>query len=113
VFEQMTIEQAMAQGRVQAQACADRAERVTTFDIEHAKVFVLGYLASHGPSWGEDIVDAAKATGRHDLTPHDGRAWGVVFKVLVAKNQIRCTRSDGVRRHGHGTAGARQWALVL
>jgi hypothetical protein len=31
---------------------------------------------------------------------------------LARRNRIRCVRSDGIRRHGHGTTGARQWALV-
>ena len=102
-----------AAGEAAAQACIEKAVRITDFDAEHARVFVLGYLATHGPSWGEDIVDAARASGRADLAPHDLRCWGQVFATLVRRSRIKCLRSDGIRRHGNACSGARQWALVL
>ena len=102
-----------AAGEAAARACLEKAVRITDFDAEHARVFVLGYLAANGPSWGEDIVDAARATGRSDLILHDLRAFGQVFATLVRRSRIKCLRSDGIRRHGNACSGARRWALVV
>ena len=77
-----------------------------------AKNFVIGYLRSNGPSWSEAIVEAAGETGYQSLTARDGRAWGAVFSGLSRKGLIRCVRADGIRKHGNGTAGARQWAVA-
>lgn len=108
---QLAIDFARAAGEAAAQACTDKAESLG-FNTEAARAFVLNYLQSYGPSWGEDIVEAAGASGRAELRAHDGRAWGSVFATLAARNRIRCLRADGIRRHGRGTSGARQWALV-
>lgn len=99
------------QGLRAAAACEAKAVRVTSFNTGNAKVFVLGYLAKHGPSWGEAIVDAATDAGRVDLTGHDRRCWGNVFAGLVRESRIVCLRSDGARKHGHATSGARLWGL--
>lgn len=104
---------ARLRGEVAGEACVTKAQRVTQFDTEAARAFVLEYLAVHGASWGEDIVDAAIATGQPALISHDGRAWGPVFAWLSGKSLIRCLRADGIRRHGNGCSGARQWALVV
>lgn len=99
-------------GDTAARACADKAERKTSFSVESACVFVLDFLVKHGHSRGEDIVDAAAKTSRFDLTPHDARAWGQVFATLVRRNKIRCV-GYCERRKGNGTAGGRIWMLVL
>lgn len=111
--EQMDLLGAARQrGEHNASACADKAVRVTEFNVEHACVFVRGVLAEYGRSKGEDIVDRAAATSRRDLTPHDTRAWGQVFATLVRRKQIRCV-GYCERRKGNGTAGGRVWELVL
>lgn len=104
---------ARAKGEAAGEACATKAARVTQFDTDAARAFVLDYLAVHGASWGEDIVDAAVASKQPALISHDGRAWGPVFATLAARNRIRCLRADGIRRHGNGCSGARQWALIV
>lgn len=92
------------------EACTAKAAK-QGFSTDAARAFVLQQLAECGPSWGEDIVDAAEKTGRADLRAHDGRAWGSVFSIL-ARSRIRCIEY-GVRRKGNGTAGARRWALAF
>lgn len=108
-MSQFTIDDAIAAGQVAAQYCADKAESLG-FSTDAARWFVVLWLAENGPSWGEDIVDGAVASGRADLLAHDGRAWGPVFSSL-ARNRIRCVEF-GLRRKGNGTAGARKWSLV-
>jgi hypothetical protein len=107
---QFTIDDAIAAGEAGVQRCADKAESLG-FSTDAARVFVLAWLAEYGPSWGEDIVDAAKATIRTDLSAHSEKAWGAVFSVLSRTHRIRCIEY-GLRRKGHGTAGARRWSLV-
>jgi hypothetical protein len=107
---QMTIDQAIAAGEQAMQACTDKAETLG-FSTDAAKTFVLGWLAEYGPSWGESMVDAAKATGRADLIPHEDRAFGAVFSSLSRQHRIRCVEY-GLRVKGNGTAGARRWSLV-
>lgn len=99
---------ARAIGEEAAQACTDKAERVADFDGEGARTFVLGWLRRHGPMSGEALTDACKA---HGFRPHDDRAFGAVFGVLVRRNEIRCVGSCE-RTKGHGTAGGRVWAVV-
>lgn len=98
-------------GRLAGDACAEKAERSTFFDREVAMAFVVQHLQRHGACWGEDIVQAAIDTGREQLAGHDLRCWGPVFGGLSKSGQIVCLRSDGVRRRGHGTTGAKQWGL--
>ncbi len=109
--DQLTIDQAIEQGATAAQSCTDKAESLG-FSTDAARAFVLNYLQSYGPSWGEDIVDAAGKASRPELIAHDGRAWGSVFSTLARRHRIHCLRADGIRRHGRGTSGARQWGLV-
>lgn len=104
---------ARQRGEDAGQACATKAARVTQFNTDAARAFVLDYLCVHGASWGEDIVDAAVASKKPELTSHDGRAWGPVFSSLANRKQTRCLRADGIRRHGNGCSGARQWALIV
>lgn len=94
-------------GHAAADACTDKAERVSDFDTEAARRFVLWFLGSEGPHTGEDIVDAAALVG---LRPHDTRAFGSVFSGLARDGRIV---RDGfaLRRKGHGTAGATRWRI--
>ena len=109
--EQLSIEDAIAAGHEAAERCADAAEK-RGFSTEAARTFVLRWLAEYGNTAGEDLVEAARKTGRADLIPPDGRAWGAVFLTLQRQHRIRCLRSDLPRKHGHGTSGGRLWALV-
>ncbi len=90
-------------------ACAAKAERVSEFDREGAKKFILGHLRRFGPTSGEDCTDAAK---QHGYRPHDDRAFGAIYSTLVRKNLIR-HHSFCERRKGHGTAGGRVWMAVV
>lgn len=107
---QMTIDQAIAAGEAAMQRCTDKAEELG-FSTDAARAFVLNWLTEYGPTWGEDITDAAHRAGRPDLVAHDDRAWGSVFSSLARRHRIRCVEL-GMRRKGRGTAGARRWALV-
>jgi hypothetical protein len=109
-MRQLDIEDAIAAGQVAAQHCADKAESLG-FSTDAARAFVLHWLTEYGPSWGEDITDAAHASCRADLHAHDDRAWGSVFSSLARRHRIRCVEL-GMRRKGNGTAGARKWSLV-
>lgn len=109
-MSQLTIEDAIAAGQESMQECVEHAEELG-FSTDAAKAFVLNWLAEYGPSWGEDIVDAAEKTHRLDLRVHDARAWGSVFSGLARQHKIR-TVEIGLRRKGKGTAGARRWSLV-
>lgn len=106
---QLSIDDAIAATEQAMHACTAKAASLG-FSTDAAKTFVLRLLAE-GPSWAEDIVDAAVATGRADLIAHDGRAWGSVFSGLARVHRIRCVEL-GMRRKGNGTAGARRWSLV-
>jgi hypothetical protein len=108
--EQLTLEDAIAQGQEAMLACADRAEALG-FSTEAARAFVLRWLAEYGPTPGEVLVEAAEKTGRADLIAHDARAWGGVFCGLSGK-RIQCLRSDLPRKRGHGTSGGKLWALL-
>lgn len=104
----MDLFSAREEGERAAQACVAKAERVTEFDGERAREFVLAHLGAHGAQSGELIVNAAKKAGH---IPHDDRAFGAVFGVLSRRSRIRVVGTCD-RAKGHGTAGARVWALV-
>jgi len=95
-------------GQQQAEKCTAKAEDGNPGFTLRARAFVIEYLTEHGPSAGEDIVEAGTAAG---IKSHDGRAWGSVFARLSGK-QIRCLRSDLPRKKGHGTSGGKQWGLI-
>lgn len=97
-----------AAGEQAARACEARAVRETAFDPQEAGRVILECLRTGGPQTGEQLVDACASAG---ITPHDPRAFGPVIGRLARAGAIR---SIGVaaRRKGHGTAGARVWALT-
>lgn len=96
------------QGEQASQACLGAAER-RGFDTEGARTFLLSWLRRHGPQSGESLV---KAATEHGFRPHDGRAFGAVFKALSARKLITCLRSDLPRERGHGTSGGKLWAAT-
>lgn len=100
---------ARERGERLANACADKAERVSDFDREGASMFVLSWLVRHGPTSGEQLVKQATA---HGYRAHDGRAYGAVFSALRRAGRIRCLRSDLPRENGHGTSGGKLWEAV-
>ena len=106
---QLTITDAIAQG-AQGMALSTAKAQLQGFDTEQARAFVLAHLAKHGPTSGEDLVEAAELTRRPELFALDQRAWGSVFKCLSGKS-IRCLRADLPRKRGRGTSGGRLWAV--
>lgn len=99
---------ARAVGEDLGELCASKAERVTGFDREGARKFILGELVRHGQMTGEALTDSAKAAG---YRPHDDRAFGAVFGALVKRGLIR-TIGYATRVKGHGTGGARIWVAA-
>ncbi len=88
------------------QACLQTAEATTTFDRQAAMNEILAILSSDGREMtGEELVDRCQCVG---LVPHDGRAFGPVFKELSRRGLIE-TVGFALRRKGRGTAGARVW----
>ena len=104
---ELELNPARERGRRAADRCAEKAARVSTFDVDAAQNFIKGWLARYGQQSGEDLVDAAVA---HGHKPHDGRAFGPVFAGLVRAKVIECV-GYCARRRGHGTAGGRIWRL--
>lgn len=93
-------------GRVAADRCTQKAVRLG-FDPDGARKFVRGWLDRHGPTSGEDLVDAMKAHGFH---AHTDKAFGSVFRRALERGLIVCLRSDLPRRRGHSTSGGRLYA---
>ena len=89
------------------QQVAAHAEQHHPGFAERAADFVLRYLASHGPTPGEQITNACKAEG---VRPHDDRAFGSVYMRLARQGRI--VKVGTCRRErGHGTAGGHIWDL--
>jgi hypothetical protein len=103
----MNFEAAREAGRTASEACTARAERAG-LDTDGARRFVVGHLVRHGPTSGEDLVDALKA---HGFRGHDDRAFGSVFSRAIERGLIVCLRSDLPRRRGHGTSGGKLYAV--
>lgn len=104
----LTLDEPRARGDTAAARCLDKAERVSDFDTEGARFYILGYLQKHGQQSGETLTNAAKNAG---FVPHDDRAFGPIYAGLVRKNFIRCV-GYCERQKGNGTAGGRVWGLV-
>lgn len=95
-------------GQEAATACLEKAERTTGFDASAARDAILTILVKAcRPMSGEELVDACQAMG---LVPHDARAFGPVFAVLKRRRLIEAV-GFAARQKGHGTAGARLWAV--
>jgi len=96
-------------GAAHGEACLAKAERVAGFDRESAMHEILAILTLEArPMTGEELVDGCQRRG---LVPHDGRAFGPVFKELSRRGLIE-TVGFAMRRKGRGTAGARVWRVV-
>ena len=104
---ELSLDAPRKRGQRAADRCAEKAVRVSDFDVGAAQNFVKGWLARYGQQSGEDLVDAAVAHGHR---PHDSRAFGSVFKGLVRKGIIECA-GFCLRRKGNATAGGRLWRL--
>jgi hypothetical protein len=91
------------------EACADKAERTTDFNVDAAGEFILRHLKRRGETPGEILTDLAIA---HGHVPHDARAFGQVYRTLARRGLIRCV-GYCERTKGHGTAGGRVWASVV
>jgi hypothetical protein len=77
--------------------------------LERARAFVLSYLATHGPSSGEDITNACKTSGIRPLEGDD-RAFGPVYMALARGSQI-VKAGYCQRKKGHGTSGGNVWRI--
>ena len=76
--------------------------------VDHAKTYVLGYLARHKRASSELLTDACKLAG---IKPAgDDRAFGAVYASLQRDKAIQKVDSCK-RRKGHGSAGGHVWAL--
>lgn len=76
---------------------------------ERARAFVLQFLREKGPHSGEDITDAAKASGI--TPPKDDRQFGPVLMRLSRAGLIE-KNGTGDRRKGHGSSGATVWKIA-
>lgn len=77
--------------------------------VEHAKTYVLGYLAKHKLASSEILTDACKLAG---IKPEkDDRAFGPVYAALQREKAIKRVGSCA-RNKGHGSAGGNVWALM-
>lgn len=97
-----------AHGTIAAEACASAAERRSGFDREKAAEFVLDYLRRQGPTSGESLTNQAVAAGH---SPHDLRAFGVVFAGLKRRGLI-VEHGYCKRARGNGTSGGVVWRAV-
>src|SRR5574337_986779 len=65
---------------------------------------VVGWLARHGATPGEELVRQANL---HGYRPHDLRAFGPVFKRLLKQGDVQVLRSDLPRTRGHSSLGGK------
>lgn len=96
-------------GQEAADRCLAKAERVSNFDSSGAAKFITGWIVRHGPTSGEDLVDAAM---EHGYRGHDMRCYGGVFKRLVGAGALKVIRSDLPRKRGHNTSGGKLYGLA-
>ena len=88
-------------------ACAIRAENARPGFMAEARDCIL-MLLERGPQPGELLVDLCMMRG---IVAPDARAFGVVFRVLSQRGQIKQV-GYCERRKGHGCSGGRVWALA-
>lgn len=94
-------------GDAAGEACQAKAE-AAGWDRQAAKAVVMAALGrAGGPLSGEQLVNECIAAG---IVPHDTRAFGPVIAALARAGRIEAV-GFAVRQKGHGTAGARLWAL--
>lgn len=74
---------------------------------DRAAAFIPDRLRRHGPTSGEELVNAAVGAG---IVPHDARAFGPVFMRLI-RGQVIERVGDCPRTKGHGTKGGSIYAL--
>jgi hypothetical protein len=106
---QVSIFDSIAAGQQASEACTAKAIRKDPLFAQKAEAAILNHLRIVGHCSGEVLTDLAEAMG---AVPHDGRAFGSVFRNLARKGLIVCLRSDLPRKNGHGTSGGKLWGLV-
>lgn len=109
LLDRVPLRDAKQEGVEAAEACLAKAEDVAGFDAEGAGKFIVGWLRRYGPTSGESLVRAAK---EHGYRPHTDKAFGPVFKRLLATGSVKVLRSDLPRERGHGTSGGRLYGEV-
>ena len=103
---QTTLEQAIAECDAAIEQVSKTAGEVF---LETARVFIVNYLRTHGPTPGEDLTDQCLQA---DIVPPNGlRAFGGVFHGLAKRGIIHKTGTC-LRRKGHATAGGNVWGLT-
>jgi repressor of nif and glnA expression len=95
------------EGQHALELCVEKAESTTDWDTERAVIMALEVLKEHGRLDAENVVLEVKARG---MVPHDDRAFGAMFKMLIHRQL--CQRvGQTTRRRGRGTAG--NWLYEL
>ncbi|QHJ00093.1 hypothetical protein GT347_20175 [Xylophilus rhododendri] len=95
-----------AAGVVGATLATEKAEGICPNFAERAYVFVLDYIAEHGPISGELVTVACVAAG---IDPGERRAFGSIYARALREGEIRAV-AECRRMFGHGTAGGRIYA---
>jgi hypothetical protein len=95
-------------GHAAAARCLDSAE-ARGFDSEGARRFMRSWVLRHGPTSGEDLVEAAK---EHGYRGKDDRCFGGVFLAAIGRGELVALRSDLPRKRGHGTSGGRLYGVA-
>lgn len=107
-FDTPSLPMARAMGDEGMARALEHAETDEPGFSERAQKFVLRYLREHQKSSGELITDACKLAG---IVPVEDRAFGPVYSRLLKLNLIHVIGLVP-RRKGHGSLGAKLYALV-
>ena len=98
---------ARQEGQRLGELCLDAAMRFGDFSPTAAGDYIVDWLDRHGPTKGEELVDAAKLAGHR---PRDDHAFGRVFQILAQADRIE-QYGYALRRKGHGMAGGVIWSI--
>lgn len=106
------LQAARSAGEDAGEKCLAKAEDVAKFSAREAALFIHSWVVRYGPTPGEQLVKAAR---EHGHAPHDDRAFGPVFPMLlrgVDGKRLKVLRSDLPRERGHGTSGGKLYGVV-
>jgi|GEM_PF-4280513 len=93
-----------------AELLARIARRAGAAFRDAAEARIVSLLAE-GPATGEHLTTACREAGIVPPGGMDDRAFGPVYRRLATSGRIRQV-GMATRVKGHGSAGARLWALV-
>lgn len=106
---QMTLDDALKAGNTGMAISMERATAADPQFAEKAKAAILAHLRVVGQCSGEVLTDVAKAHGA--VPPNGDRAFGAVYKSLLAARRVQIV-GYAPRTKGHGSVGAKVYALV-